>query len=118
MNDSAVITKAENRQVDDSAADLKDTHSNCTHCSTTITDGDKAVFSNNGDAFCCWGCETVYKILKKGNFSLINRSKSLCFWNLFLGGVSINQKSKIFWALSGSLFIYFASGFKSLSILL
>ena len=73
MNDSAVITKAENQQVDDSAAGLKDTHSNCTHCGTTITDGDKAVFSNNGDAFCCWGCETVYKILKKGNFSLINR---------------------------------------------
>ena len=73
MNDSAVITKAENKQVDDSAVDLKDTCSNCTHCGTTITDGGKAVFSNNGDAFCCWGCETVYKILKKGNFSLINR---------------------------------------------
>ena len=51
---------------------LKDTCSNCTHCGIAITVGDKAVFSNNGDAFCCWGCETVYKILKKGNFSLIN----------------------------------------------
>ncbi len=68
MNDSAVMTKTENRQ----AENLKDTFSSCTHCGTNITDGDKAVFSINGDAFCCWGCETVYKILKKGNFSLIN----------------------------------------------
>ena len=73
MNDSAVITKAENKQVDDSAVGLKDTCSTCTHCGSAITDGDKAVFSNNGNAFCCWGCETVYKILKRGNFSLINR---------------------------------------------
>jgi hypothetical protein len=72
MNDSAVITKTENKQVDNSAVGLKDTCSNCTHCGIAITVGDKAVFSNNGDAFCCWGCETVYKILKKGNFSLIN----------------------------------------------
>jgi Cu2+-exporting ATPase/Cu+-exporting ATPase len=73
MNDSAVITEVENKQVDENAVSLKDTCSSCTHCGIDITDGDKAVFSNNGDAFCCWGCETVYKILKKGNFSLINR---------------------------------------------
>ncbi len=73
MNDSAVITEVENKQVDENAVSLKDTCSNCTHCGIDITDGDKAVVSNNGDAFCCWGCETVYKILKKGNFSLINR---------------------------------------------
>ncbi|MGR3293621.1 MAG: heavy metal translocating P-type ATPase metal-binding domain-containing protein [Candidatus Scalindua sp.] len=73
MNDSAVITEVENKQVDKSAVSLKDTGSNCTHCGIAITDEEKAVFSNNGDAFCCWGCETVYKILKKGGFSLINR---------------------------------------------
>ncbi|MBT3880194.1 MAG: heavy metal translocating P-type ATPase [Candidatus Scalindua sp.] len=73
MNDSSVITEAENRQVAESAVGLKEKHSNCIHCGTTIRYRDKAVFSNNGDPFCCWGCETVYKILKKGNFSLINK---------------------------------------------
>ena len=73
MNDSSVITEAENRQVTDSTVGLKDKHSNCTHCGITIRYRDKAVFSNNGDSFCCWGCETVYKILIKGNFSLINK---------------------------------------------
>jgi len=73
VNDSVVITKTENKKVDDSSEGSKDTCSNCTHCGVSITDGDKAVFSNNVDAFCCWGCETVYKILKKGNFSLINK---------------------------------------------
>ncbi len=73
MNDSAVMTKTKNRQANDSAEDLEDICSNCTHCGVTITDEDKAVFSSKGDAFCCWGCETVYRILKKGNFSLINR---------------------------------------------
>ncbi|MFV1975461.1 MAG: heavy metal translocating P-type ATPase [Candidatus Scalindua sp.] len=68
-----MITEIENKPVDDSAVGLKDTCSNCTHCGIAITDRDKAVFSNNADAFCCWGCETVYKILKKGNFSLINK---------------------------------------------
>ncbi len=73
MNDSAVITKAENKKIDDSDVGPKSTFSNCTHCGVTIIDIDKAVFNNNGNAFCCWGCETVYTILKKGNFSLINK---------------------------------------------
>ena len=73
MNDSSVITEVENKQVDDSAVGLKGNRSNCTHCGIAITDKNKAVFNNNEDAFCCWGCETVYKILKKGNFSLINK---------------------------------------------
>ncbi len=68
-----MITEAENRRVTDSTVELKNKHSNCTHCGIAIIDRDKAVFSNNADAFCCWGCETVYTILKKGNFSLINR---------------------------------------------
>ena len=73
MNDTSVITEVEDKQIDDSALSLKGNHSHCTHCGIAITDRDKAVFSNNADAFCCWGCETVYKILKKGNFSLINK---------------------------------------------
>jgi len=95
-----MITEIENKQVDDSAVSLKDTCSNCTHCGITITDGDTAVFSNNGDAFCCWGCETVYKILKKGNFSLINRpSTSLPEYDFldtdsFLKDYSVNVDNK------------------------
>ena len=73
MNNTSVITEVENRQVDGSAMRFKGNRSNCTHCGIAITDRDNAVFSNNADAFCCWGCETVYKILKKGNFSLINK---------------------------------------------
>ena len=95
-----MITEIENKQVDDSVVSLKDTCSNCTHCGITITDGDTAVFSNNGDAFCCWGCETVYKILKKGNFSLINRpSTSLPEYDFldtdsFLKDYSVNVDNK------------------------
>ncbi len=73
MNDSSVITEFENRQADKSSSRLKGNRSNCTHCGIAITDRDKAVLSNNGNTFCCWGCETVYTILKKGNFSLINK---------------------------------------------
>ena len=77
MNDSAVVTKVEGKHIDDSAVSLKGSRSNCTHCGIAITDRDKAVFSNNADAFCCWGCETVYTILKKGNFSLINKPSAI-----------------------------------------
>ncbi len=48
------------------------------HCGTRILDGDrkKAVHRDNGDRFCCWGCETVYEILKRESFSLINSPNS------------------------------------------
>ncbi len=45
----------------------------CAHCGIAISDRDTAIYSNNGNTFCCWGCETVYKILKKGGVSLINK---------------------------------------------
>ncbi len=52
---------------------LHDKYSSCKHCGIAISDRENAIFSDNGDAFCCWGCETVYKILRKENFSLINK---------------------------------------------
>ena len=52
---------------------MHDKHSSCTHCGIAISDRASAIFSDNGEAFCCWGCETVYKILKKEHFSLINK---------------------------------------------
>jgi heavy metal translocating P-type ATPase len=52
---------------------LHDKHSSCTHCGIVISDKESAIFSDSGDTFCCWGCETVYKILKKEHFSLINK---------------------------------------------
>lgn len=44
------------------------------HCGTTIFDSDreKTVYHDNGDMFCCWGCETVYAILRREKFPLIN----------------------------------------------
>ena len=52
---------------------MHDKHSSCTHCGIVISDRESAISSDNGDTFCCWGCETVYKILKKEHFSLINK---------------------------------------------
>ncbi|GAX61837.1 cation transport ATPase [Candidatus Scalindua japonica] len=73
MNNSYMATQETKKQADDSTVSLTNKCSNCTHCGIAITDRDKSVFNNDGDAFCCWGCETVNKILKKGNFSLINK---------------------------------------------
>ena len=52
---------------------MHDKHSSCTHCGIAISDRASAIFSDKGEAFCCWGCETVYKILRKEHFSLINK---------------------------------------------
>jgi len=45
----------------------------CTHCGAAISDKESAILEDNGIAFCCWGCETVYKVLKKEHFLLINK---------------------------------------------
>ena len=52
---------------------MHDKHSSCIHCGIVISDKENAILSDSGDTFCCWGCETVYKILKKEHFSLINK---------------------------------------------
>ena len=73
MNNSSVITEIENKQTIDSTVSLHDKCSNCKHCGIVISDRNNVVFNDNGDVFCCWGCETVYKILSKEGFSLINK---------------------------------------------
>jgi Cu+-exporting ATPase len=67
-----MITEIEDKQAEVTTS-LNVEKTACTHCGIVILDRDSAIYSNNGDAFCCWGCETVYKILKKGGFSLINK---------------------------------------------
>ena len=72
MNDYSMITEIEDKQAE-ATTNLNVKKAACTHCGIAILDRDNAIYSNNGDAFCCWGCETVYKILKKGGVSLINK---------------------------------------------
>ncbi|WP_347273409.1 heavy metal translocating P-type ATPase [Candidatus Kuenenia sp.] len=48
-------------------------YSDCVHCGKTIAKKEDAIINANGAIFCCWGCETVYSILKKEHFSLINK---------------------------------------------
>ncbi|MCF6150203.1 MAG: heavy metal translocating P-type ATPase [Candidatus Kuenenia sp.] len=48
-------------------------YSDCIHCGKAIAKKENALVNDNGNIFCCWGCETVYKILKKEHFSLINK---------------------------------------------
>ncbi len=67
-----MITEIENKQTE-GYLDLNIKKATCIHCGITISDRDSAIYSNNGDTFCCWGCETVYKILKNGGVSLINK---------------------------------------------
>ena len=67
-----MITEIENKQTEANIS-LNVKNATCTHCGITISDRDNAIYTNKGDTFCCWGCETVYKILKKGGVSLINK---------------------------------------------
>lgn len=67
-----MITDIENKQTE-STVRLNVKKAICTHCGITISDRDNVIHSSNGNVFCCWGCETVYRILKKGGVSLINR---------------------------------------------
>ncbi|MDR4507090.1 MAG: heavy metal translocating P-type ATPase [Candidatus Brocadiaceae bacterium] len=52
---------------------LQNTNSNCSHCGIVIPHKSTVISGTNDTVFCCWGCETVYHIVHKQKFSLVNK---------------------------------------------
>ncbi|MCP4267257.1 MAG: heavy metal translocating P-type ATPase [Candidatus Brocadiaceae bacterium] len=90
-----MITEIEDKQAE-AITSLNAKKTACTHCGIAILDRESAIYNNNGEAFCCWGCETVYKILNKGGVSLINKpSTSLPEYDFLDTGPFLKDYSEI-----------------------